>query len=43
MPSSSNVPDSITVADRVDVPTDGLVVADVIDVELKLTVAVAVG
>jgi len=47
MPSSSDVPDSITVADRVDVPVDKVVVAedvaDVIDVELELTVAVGLG
>jgi hypothetical protein len=47
MSSSPAVPFSITLVDRVEVPTDSVViaedVADVIDVELELTVAVGLG
>ena len=46
MSSSPAVPVSITLADRVNVPTDDLAVADVdveLAVELELVVAVAVG
>jgi aromatic ring hydroxylase len=47
MSSSSDIPDSIALMDRVDVPVDNVVVADdvadVIDVELELTVPVGLG